>query len=698
MKTNIGGDRIGSGSKNEVSLRNYERSSHDLGYVWRSSMASGTLVPFMSELGLPGDTFDIDLDCDVKTLPTVGPLFGSYKVQLDVFECPVRLYQGKLHMNMLNIGLDMAKIKLPQMELVAKYDPTNLTDNAQVNSSSLYSYLNIRGLGRTVNSVAGNIKRKFNAVPYLGYWDIYKNYYANKQEEGTDGTVGYVIHGEDLDNGYNLIGPSGGNIQLWVDGTLEGNIYNNTVTVNNAGFALGLSTRLVFGLAWSNSPAQPYGQPNLKKIKVTIDGDDYPLRFEEGGVFQNVTLTEVPGIPGFAWTVVCEGYIGPNGSAITFEVDATTGGVDPVENVYERGSGEPQLTQFPLDNIDQMREDILAAVGQATAFNINANSIAPYGLGLDTEGGVASEDYENAFCRSSQEGLGLKTYQSDLFNNWISTEWIEGPNGVAAVTAVDTSSGEFTIDSLNLANKVYNMLNRIAISGGSYDDWLDAVYTHERAKSSESPVYHGSLIKELAFEEVISNSDTKVNDTTQPLGTLAGRGRLTRKNKGGKIRIKVNEPSYIMGIVSITPRLDYSQGNKWDLNLENMDEFHKPAMDEIGFQDLVTDQMAWFDTVVGPAGPKYESAGKQPAWINYMTNVNQCRGNFAEQEKEMFMTLNRRYDQSSFGISDLTTYVDPSKFNYIFAQKALDSQNFWCQIKVDNTARRKMSAKIMPNL
>ena len=33
------------------------------------------------------------------------------------------------------------------------------------------------------------------------------------------------------------------------------------------------------------------------------------------------------------------------------------------------------------------------------------------------------------------------------------------------------------------------MLNRIAVSGGTYDDWLDAVYTHERVKGVESPVY-----------------------------------------------------------------------------------------------------------------------------------------------------------------------------------------------------------------
>ena len=243
------------------------------------------------------------------------------------------------------------------------------------------------------------------------------------------------------------------------------------------------------------------------------------------------------------------------------------------------------------------------------------------------------------------------------------------------------------------------MLNRIAISGGSYDDWLDAVYTHERSKSVENPIYHGSLIKELAFEEVVSMSDVQVAGESQPLGTLAGRGRLTGKNKGGKIKIKVSEPSYIIGIASLTPRIDYSQGNKWDVNLKTMNDFHKPALDEIGFEDLVTDQMAWFDTQCdGNGNVTYGTAGKQPAWINYMTNVNQCRGNFAVKGSEMFMTLNRKYEQGTSGIDDLTTYVDPTKFNEIFAYSELDAQNFWVQISNRVIARRKMSAKVIPNL
>jgi len=682
MKTEIGGDRLGSGNKEAVSLKNYSRSTHDLGYIWRSSMASGTLVPFMSEVALPGDSFDIDLDCDVKTLPTVGPLFGSYKVQLDVFQCPVRLYQGKLHMNMLNIGMDMSQILLPQLEMKSYYNISG-GDNQQINSSSIYSYLNMRGLGRNYGG-QNHQKREFNAIPYLGYWDIYKNYYANKQEER-----GFVIHANDLSNNWSLE-----DAFITVDGVSTGvttDIWTVQGIIDTSAQGSGAEVPIISirgEIQWNNAGTE-YGEPDLRTVQVILDGTTYQIT----DLFSNVYLETLTGPPVAGTFMVATGYTGILGSAQNWEVPTME-----VTNTIPAGEGEPQLEEFKLDNIDDMRMDILEAVRDTTAFKITNQSQAPYGLGLDHTGDVVAGTavfYKTA----SQEGLGIKTYQSDLFNNWISTEWIDGSNGINEVTAVSTAGNEFTIDSLNLANKVYNMLNRIAISGGSYDDWLDAVYTHERSKSCENPMYMGSLIKELGFEEVVSMSDTETDDGTQPLGTLAGRGRLTGKNKGGKIKIKVDEPSYIIGIVSLTPRIDYSQGNKWDTNLKTMNDLHKPALDEIGYQDLITDQMAWFDTVTESNGTvNYNTAGKQPAWINYMTNVNQCRGNFAEVNQEMFMTLNRRYEVDGSGIKDLTTYVDPSKYNNIFAQTSLDSQNFWVQISNKITARRKMSAKVIPNL
>lgn len=103
-----------------VTLHGYERSNHDLSYLWKTTMSPGTLVPFLNLIGLPGDTFDIDLNTIVKTHPTIGPLFGSFKVQLDVFSVPIRLYQAILHNNQNDIGMNMAQVKLPLMEVTAK--------------------------------------------------------------------------------------------------------------------------------------------------------------------------------------------------------------------------------------------------------------------------------------------------------------------------------------------------------------------------------------------------------------------------------------------------------------------------------------------------------------------------------------------------------------------------------------------------
>ena len=137
-----------------------------------------------------------------------------------------------------------------------------------------------------------------------------------------------------------------------------------------------------------------------------------------------------------------------------------------------------------------------------------------------------------------------------------------------------------------------------------------------------------------------------------------------------------------------------------------MNDLHKPALDAIGFQDLITNKMAWWDNYCTENGSiKKFSAGKQPAWIDYMSNYNRTHGNFASGKSEEFMVLNRSYEinketlnLNQSVIKDLTTYIDPTKFNYIFADQSLDAMNFWVQIGVDWKARRMMSAKVIPNL
>lgn len=259
------------------------------------------------------------------------------------------------------------------------------------------------------------------------------------------------------------------------------------------------------------------------------------------------------------------------------------------------------------------------------------------------------------------------------------------------------------MDALNLAQKVYNMLNRIAVSGGSYRDWLETVYASgQYIERCETPTFEGGTSQEIVFQEVVSNSATE----DEPLGTLAGRGINAGKQKGGRIKVRATEPGYIMCITSITPRIDYSQGNDFDTDWKTLDDMHKPALDGIGYQDSVNTGRAWWDdTYQGTTENTLikHTAGKTVAWIDYMTNVNRTYGNFAAGMSEAFMVLNRNYEikyekTTESRISDLTTYIDPIKYNYIFADTSIDAMNFWVQIKFDITARRLMSAKQIPNL
>ena len=87
-----------------------------------------------------------------------------------------------------------------------------------------------------------------------------------------------------------------------------------------------------------------------------------------------------------------------------------------------------------------------------------------------------------------------------------------------------------------------------------------------------------------------------------------------------------------------------------------------------------------------------------------MTNINRTFGNFAINDNEAFMVLNRNYEMNPSAktfetkIADLTTYIDPVKYNYIFAETNLDAMNFWVQTKFDIKVRRLISAKQIPNL
>lgn len=676
-KVELGGERLGGGKKNSVTLHEYERSTHDLTRVWKSTMGSGTIVPFFKELALPGDTWEINLHPRVLTMPTIGPLFGTYTIQMDMFLCPIRLYQADLHMNLTEIGLDMSKILLPQMEVKgANFMPTMPLETAQINPSCILKYLGISGIGIDQSQSNRVVKRKFNAIPLLSYWDIYKQYYSNKQEKR-----GAVVH---QDAQPTIVTP--------LIATLT-QAYNTDPA--------GLIPITGTTLATRRLNEDSYIQIQVTAITLTTN----PSIFRMYTTLGNKSLTEIFN----SWTIDTQSklitFYDPKGNWVVmtnqgWQLGPINIAADLAGNPIKSDT-PPIVRFFDLKNIDTMKKRILQAPDN-TAFLIDKNvGLEPYSWILQEYINGPDSSFSAVF---PAEGLGIKTYKSDMFQNWLDTEWITGTTGINNVTAVDTTGNKFTIPALMLNKKIYDLLMRVAVSGGTYDDWLDAVYTHDRQKTAESPIYLGGMIRNVVFDAVVGLAAS----ADQPLGTLAGRGMIGGMDKGGHIRVRVDEPSYILGMVHITPNIDYTQGNDWDGQLKTMNDLHKPGLDEIGFQDLITEQMAWWDTYTANASVSYTqfSAGKQPAWLNYMTAVNKAYGNFADPTQQGFMILNRSYTPNQIvsgggtrlQIADLTTYIDPAKFNNIFADARVDAQNFWVQIGIEAEARRKMSAKLMPNL
>ena len=84
------------------------------------------------------------------------------------------------------------------------------------------------------------------------------------------------------------------------------------------------------------------------------------------------------------------------------------------------------LNEQKLETLDKIRDEILKQPGN-TALGMTATK--------DDEVNKLFETIRKA-ATNKLGGLVLKTYDSDVFNNWVKTDWIDGENGISKVTAL----------------------------------------------------------------------------------------------------------------------------------------------------------------------------------------------------------------------------------------------------------------------
>lgn len=153
---------------------------HDRSYYFRTSMAPGLGYPIYFKEMIAGDQLQLDFKHLMNTQAILNPLYGTYRLQICVFFAGTSLYIPALwrngYMNASN-PRGLMDVNYPVLT-VAAHNPVY-----RVHESSLPAFLGLGvGFAREYTSGAGKTAT-INAIPYLMYYDIFRHYYANRQED-----------------------------------------------------------------------------------------------------------------------------------------------------------------------------------------------------------------------------------------------------------------------------------------------------------------------------------------------------------------------------------------------------------------------------------------------------------------------------------------------------------------------------------
>ena len=154
-----------------------------------------------------------------------------------------------------------------------------------------------------ITGLVQNVQRVFNAVPFLGYWDVYKNYYANKQEER-----GFVIHNANLDVDFETVQCNV--VVIGNTSTTSNDVFAGSTSINTDPDGDGLARvdmQLIF--KWNNVTGTAYGKPKVEEFEIVVGG----TTFNPYELFEVVHIPEIPasGMIDNQLIVICGVYTGP---------------------------------------------------------------------------------------------------------------------------------------------------------------------------------------------------------------------------------------------------------------------------------------------------------------------------------------------------------------------------------------------------
>ena len=157
-----------------------------------TSASWGTLIPTNVTRVIAGDDFSFQPGVGVQALPIVAPFMGNVCVKKEYFFIPDRIYNVDRQLNFQGVTDTPNTVYKPSMAPPVPFDITvasgeeiTIPVSDVVTDSPLGSLGNIVGpgsladyMGEAPGSIVAGV---VDLTPYIGYVDIYYNYYLNQQ-------------------------------------------------------------------------------------------------------------------------------------------------------------------------------------------------------------------------------------------------------------------------------------------------------------------------------------------------------------------------------------------------------------------------------------------------------------------------------------------------------------------------------------
>lgn len=289
--------------------------------------------------------------------------------------------------------------------------------------------------------------------------------------------------------------------------------------------------------------------------------------------------------------------------------------------------------------------------------------------------------------------LPLCTYKMDFFRGRVNSSAIYE-------SQVDSSGGNITINNIRFANKAQKLADLFSITSGRISDWIRTLW-NSSLPDTDVPIYLGGFGTTISFDTTMQTSASQTNGT--PLGwqaaTAAGSG------KGRAITFKAKGYGVIMAIFTLRPNVVYGQ-MRWPLDVRTawIDKF-TPQMANLGYLPL---SRAWYNPFRTMDTPIPEgSIGNRLAWVEYMTDVDRCFGEFRyPYSLSAFLPQtipSYTYDPEMLPLDDLadasvSTYVFPDAWNRFFSNYLGGVHNFRAKLSQNIKCTRAIPYRTQPSL